>query len=101
MASDWPRPAADPGSETAAGSGAGNDADADRVDLARMRLDYETTGIEPGDLVAEPMEQFDRWMADAVAAELYEPNAMVVATVDADGQPWSRYVLLKGAGPAG
>lgn len=87
MASDWPR------SNPAAGT--------DRVDLARMRLDYETAGMEPDDLAAAPMEQFDRWMADAVAAQLYEPNAMVISTVDPDGQPWSRYVLLKGASVAG
>jgi pyridoxamine 5'-phosphate oxidase len=90
MASDWPR----------SGQAAGADGP-DPIDLARMRLDYETAGLEPGDLAPEPMEQFDRWMADAVAAELYEPNAMVISTVDADGQPWSRYVLLKGAGPTG
>ncbi len=73
----------------------------DEVDLARMRLEYETAGIEPGDLAADPAEQFQRWLADAIEAELYEPNAMIVSSVDADGQPWSRYVLLKGAGSAG
>lgn len=71
------------------------------VDLARMRLEYEATGIGPDDLADDPMDQFDRWMADAVLAELFEPNAMVVSTVDEDGQPWSRYLLLKGAGPEG
>jgi len=71
------------------------------VDLARMRLEYETAGIAPDDLAPDPMAQFDRWMADAVTADLYEPNAMVVSTVDGDGQPWSRYVLLKGAGSGG
>lgn len=83
-------------------SGAGPDSGAapppdDAIDLARMRLEYETAGIGPEDLSADPMEQFDRWMADAVRADLFEPNAMVVSTVDDDGQPWSRYVLLKGA----
>lgn len=75
--------------------------DAESVDLARMRLEYETAGIAPEDLATEPMDQFDRWMADAVTAGLHEPNAMVVSTVDAAGHPWSRYVLLKGAGPGG
>lgn len=73
----------------------------DDVDLATMRLEYETIGIEPADLAADPFEQFDRWMADAIAADLYEPNAMVVSTVDEAGQPWSRYVLVKGATSAG
>lgn len=66
-----------------------------------MRLEYETAGIAPGDLADDPVEQFDRWMADAIRAELFEPNAMVVSTVDPEGQPWSRYLLLKGAGPDG
>jgi pyridoxamine 5'-phosphate oxidase len=73
----------------------------DDVDLARMRLEYETAGLDVADLVDDPIEQFDRWMADAVRGGLFEPNAMVIATVDADGQPWTRHVLLKGAGAAG
>lgn len=71
------------------------------ADLARMRLEYETAGITPVDLAPDPIEQFDRWMADAIRAGVFEPNAMVLSTVDGDGQPWSRYVLLKGMGPAG
>ncbi len=42
------------------------------------------------------VEQFDRWFTDAVAAELPEPNAAVLATADADGGPDARLVLLKG-----
>ncbi len=66
-----------------------------------MRLEYETTGITESDFAHDPIEQFDRWLHVAVAAELFEPNAMVVSTVDEAGQPWSRYVLLKGASHAG
>ena len=47
------------------------------------------------------VEQFDRWFTDAVAAELPEPNAMVVATADADGLPDARLVLMKGYDAAG
>jgi pyridoxamine 5'-phosphate oxidase len=61
-----------------------------------MRLDYETGGISEADFGPEPFSQFDQWLQVAVEAELTEPNAMVVSTVDAEGQPWSRYVLLKG-----
>lgn len=61
-----------------------------------MRLDYETKGIVVDELSDEPIEQFRRWLDDAVAAGVHEPNAMVVSTVDAEGRPWSRYVLLKG-----
>ena len=61
-----------------------------------MRLEYETTGIDVDDVADDPLDQFDRWFDEAVAAELVEPNAMVVSTVDAAGQPSSRHVLLKG-----
>ena len=66
-----------------------------------MRLEYETAGLSEADVASDPLTQFDVWFADAVRAEVYEPNAMVVSTVDGDGQPWSRYVLLKGVGQAG
>jgi pyridoxamine 5'-phosphate oxidase len=65
-------------------------------DLSRMRRDYETRGLRESDLAPTWVEQFDRWFADAVAAELPEPNAVVVATADADGAPDARIVLVKG-----
>ncbi len=43
----------------------------------------------------DPFELFDRWFADAVAAEPEDPNALCLATVDADGQPSARMVLMK------
>ncbi|MDH3678970.1 MAG: pyridoxamine 5'-phosphate oxidase [Acidimicrobiia bacterium] len=71
------------------------------MDLSRTRLEYETQGIDAADFAPEPIAQFQQWLAIAVDAELEEPNAMVVATVDDIGQPWSRFVLLKGVGDAG
>jgi pyridoxamine 5'-phosphate oxidase len=65
-------------------------------DLIRMRRDYDDGGLTEDGLAATWVEQFDRWFADAVAAELPEPNAMVVATADADGAPDARIVLMKG-----
>src|SRR5919205_1326124 len=67
-------------------------------DLSRMRRDYGggDRGFGRPDLAPTWVEQFDRWFADAVAAELPEPNAMVVATADADGEPDARIVLMKG-----
>jgi pyridoxamine 5'-phosphate oxidase len=69
-------------------------------DLIRMRRDYDNGGDDGGlteqTLAATWVEQFDRWFADAVAAELPEPNAMVLATADADGAPDARVVLMKG-----
>jgi pyridoxamine 5'-phosphate oxidase len=70
------------------------------ADLTRMRRDYDTDratgGLREDRLAPTWAEQFDRWFADAVAAELPEPNAMVVATADADGAPDARIVLMKG-----
>lgn len=68
---------------------------------ADLRRDYARGGLVEGDLTPDPFSMFERWYADAVAAELYEPNAMVVSSVSADGRPSSRMVLLKGFTPAG
>jgi pyridoxamine 5'-phosphate oxidase len=52
-------------------------------------------------LAAEPAGQFSVWLAEAAAAGLPEPNAMVLSTVSAAGRPRSRSVLLKEHGAAG
>jgi pyridoxamine 5'-phosphate oxidase len=65
-------------------------------DLIRMRRDYDDGSFTEAGLAPTWVEQFDRWFADSVAAELPEPNAMVVATADADGVPDARIVLMKG-----
>jgi pyridoxamine 5'-phosphate oxidase len=52
-------------------------------------------------LAADPVTQFGLWLADAAAAGLPEPNAMVLSTVTAQGWPRSRSVLLKAHGPEG
>jgi len=52
-------------------------------------------------LAADPVDQFSSWLADAVAAGLPEPNAMVLSTVSAAGRPRSRSVLLKEHSQAG
>jgi len=61
-----------------------------------MRRDYSPGPFREQDLAATWLEQFDRWFGEAVAAELPEPNAAVVATADADGAPDARLVLVKG-----
>src|SRR6476661_6293001 len=73
----------------------------ERLELASLREDYSRAGLEEGDLAPDPFTMFDRWMRDALGAGLYEPNAMVVATVDPAGQPAARMVLLKGVSPDG
>ncbi|RBY89735.1 pyridoxamine 5'-phosphate oxidase [Blastococcus sp. TF02A-30] len=61
-----------------------------------MRNDYTLGQLSEADLAPTWVEQFDRWFADVVAAEVPEPNAVVVATADADGAPDARIVLMKG-----
>ncbi len=58
--------------------------------------DWPSEGLDEAALAADPNEQFERWMADVVAAGLPEPTAMVLATVSAAGAPRARTVLLKG-----
>jgi pyridoxamine 5'-phosphate oxidase len=65
-------------------------------ELPQMRQDYQSEGLVEGDLAEDWPTQFGRWLAEAVAAGLAEPNAMVLATADAEGRPSARTVLLKG-----
>lgn len=58
------------------------------------RLDYTLDELDDAALAASPLALLQRWLADA--ADLPEPNAMVVSTVDATGSPTSRTVLLRG-----
>jgi pyridoxamine 5'-phosphate oxidase len=58
------------------------------------RLDYTLDELDDRAMTASPIALFQRWLSDA--AELPEPNAMVVSTVDATGSPTSRTVLLRG-----
>ncbi len=71
------------------------------LDLASLREEYSRAGLTEADLEADPVAMFRRWLDDAMTAGLHEPNAMVVATVSADGQPSARTVLLKGLSDAG
>jgi len=69
--------------------------------LAAMRRSYAAAGLEEADLAPTWLGQFGRWFADAVAAPLIEPNAMVVATATPDARPSARTVLLKGVDERG
>ncbi|MFD7548397.1 pyridoxamine 5'-phosphate oxidase [Streptomyces sp. NPDC059578] len=64
-----------------------------------MREHYRARGLTEAELAAHPVEQFARWFRDAVRTadegSLYEPNAVIVSTADAEGRPSSRTVLLK------
>jgi pyridoxamine 5'-phosphate oxidase len=64
--------------------------------LATMRVDYRTDGLDVPDLAPTWHEQLARWLDEAGAAGNPEPNAMVLATASPDGRPSSRTVLCKG-----
>ena len=69
--------------------------------LADLRVHYDLDELQVADLAADPLSQFRSWFAQAHAAAVVEPNAMVVATVDVDGVPRARTVLLKEADARG
>ncbi|GGZ75948.1 pyridoxine/pyridoxamine 5'-phosphate oxidase [Streptomyces plicatus] len=72
------------------------DRDAVPFALASMRKQYRAEGLSESELAATPVEQFARWFKQAATdGGLFEPNAMVVSTADAEGRPSSRTVLLK------
>jgi pyridoxamine 5'-phosphate oxidase len=77
------------------------DVDGEHLDLASLREEYSRAGLDEPDLAPDPFTMFDRWMREAVAADLYDANAMVVATVGPDLQPSARMVLLKGVDERG
>ena len=70
-------------------------------ELASRRKDYETAGLDIADVDADPMVQWQRWYSEASEAGCVEPNAFVLGTVDEDGWPESRYLLVRGADERG
>jgi pyridoxamine 5'-phosphate oxidase len=75
----------------AAGGPVGSDA------IRYRRVQYETAGLDVDDVDPDPVVQWQRWHADAFEAGVAEPNAMTLGTVDADGTPDARLVLVRGA----
>jgi len=71
------------------------------VDLSDMRSSYERGSLDETEVGSAPLAFFQRWLKEAVAAKVPEPNAMTVATVGPDGQPSTRVVLLKSADESG
>lgn len=65
------------------------------MNLADLRKDYALAGLAEKDLARDPFRQFEKWFAEAQAAKIAEPNAMVLATATRDGRPSTRIVLLK------
>ena len=69
--------------------------------IADLRKSYERAELDEGASHADPLEQFELWLQQALAAELPEPNAMTLATVGPDGRPSTRVVLIKGCDSRG
>ncbi|HEY7884294.1 MAG TPA: pyridoxamine 5'-phosphate oxidase [Cellvibrionaceae bacterium] len=63
--------------------------------LEDLRREYLRGGLRRDDLTADPVSQFNAWFEQVMAADVCDPTAMVLATVDAQGQPSQRIVLLK------
>jgi pyridoxamine 5'-phosphate oxidase len=70
-------------------------------DLPTLRHEYDTHGLEVSGLDPDPLVQFGAWFKDAAAEGIYEPHAVALSTVDDEGRPSCRYVLLRGVGERG
>lgn len=64
--------------------------------LQNLREDYRKSVLIEEKAALDPIQQFDTWFNEAVKAEIAEPNAMMVASVDSKGKPSARVLLLKG-----
>jgi pyridoxamine 5'-phosphate oxidase len=71
------------------------------TDIAALRKSYELAELDETASAVDPMQQFERWLEQAIAAQLPEPTAMTLATVGADGRPSTRVVLVKAVDPRG
>jgi len=65
------------------------------IDLEHIRREYLLGGLQREDLSEDPFQQFDLWMQQAIESKIHDPTAMTLATVDSEGQPSQRIVLLK------
>lgn len=64
--------------------------------LDKLRLELQARGVRRDELDADPIVQFGQWFDISTDAGIHEPEAMIVSSVDAEGMPSSRHVLLKG-----
>jgi len=71
------------------------------IDALSRHTDYGEISLEEGSLSSDPMMQVERWLEEADEQGVYEPNAMVISTIDPDGAPTSRTVLCRGVSEHG
>ena len=64
--------------------------------IADLRKSYERAELDESASQADPLQQFDQWLKEAIASEVPEPNAMTLATVASNLRPSTRIVLIKG-----
>jgi pyridoxamine 5'-phosphate oxidase len=69
--------------------------------LADLRKSYERAELHETASHADPLQQFGQWLDQAISAQVPEPNAMTLATVDSQQRPSTRIVLIKGFDPRG
>jgi pyridoxamine 5'-phosphate oxidase len=68
----------------------------DLKDIQNLRQDYRASTLLEAGISPNPIKQFETWFNEALKAEVYEPNAMTLATSTINGRPSARIVLLKG-----
>jgi pyridoxamine 5'-phosphate oxidase len=66
------------------------------MSISSIRKDYQLQSLSVADVASTPIDQFSRWWDEAIASAIDEVNAMTLATVNPDGRPSARIVLLKG-----
>jgi pyridoxamine 5'-phosphate oxidase len=71
------------------------------MNISELRTEYSRASLNETDIDPDPVQQFSKWFAEALNAEVPEANAMSLATVDRNGRPSSRIVLIKDFGPDG
>ncbi|WP_165243812.1 pyridoxamine 5'-phosphate oxidase [Paludisphaera soli] len=71
------------------------------MSLSELRQEYARHRLDEQDLDPDPLRQFERWFAEALASGVVEPNAATLATATPDGRPSARIVLLKGCDARG
>ena len=65
------------------------------MDLSNIRREYTKSGLRRSSLPENPLTLFQQWLAQSIEAKIVDPTAMTLATVDENGQPFQRIVLLK------
>ena len=70
-------------------------------DIANLRKSYERAELNESASAADPLQQFEQWLQQAIDSQIPEPNAMTLATVGNDLRPSTRVVLIKGCDARG